>query len=199
MLRAAKILANGSVFYFLTLPLFAFASCKGPVLSYTGYQTLRSVPLPAAQFGMTPGFYPDYPPDYWVVGIMLFAIIGLASAWRGGVSWSLAGGAAAVLGLQGLQAAILFFNPPHPPHVSYWTPEPLSGGIAIGFAFSLALLADLGSLSARGFYELQHQTPPSARTRWALLAWLGAIGVAVLGLILLIALAVVLVIAAFHH
>ena len=196
-MRAVKVVANGSVFYWLTLPLFAFASCNSPGPSYTGYQTLHGVPLPAAQFGVTPGFYPSYAPNYWVVWMMLFAVVGIASAWHGGLRWSLAGGIAALAGLQGLEGAIVFYNPPHPIH--YWTPEPGAGGIAIGFAFSLALLAEAGSLSARGWYEVKRQKIPPSGSSWGAMGCLGAIFCGVLGVTLLTVLAAVLVRAALHH
>jgi hypothetical protein len=147
--RAVKVLGNASVFYFLLLPLVALSSCAGTVATFTGYQVLQetAVPVPYTELLITRA----YGPDWWVLGVMVFAAAGLGSAWRGGIPRSLIGGAAAVGGLISLQAAITFFNPPS--DIPYWSPEGANGSGAISLAFVSIIAVELASIAARSWSE----------------------------------------------
>src|SRR5260370_15980251 len=85
--RAVKVLGNASVFYFLLLPLVALSSCAGTVAKFTGYQVLQetAVPVPYTDVFITRA----YGPDWWAVGVMVFAAARLGSAWRGSIPPSL--------------------------------------------------------------------------------------------------------------
>src|SRR5260221_5800125 len=147
--RAVKALGNSSIFLFLLLPLVVLSSCAGTVAKLTGYQVLQApaVPVPYTDVFITRA----YGPDWWVLGVMVFAAAGLGSAWRGGIPRSLIGGAAAIGGLISLFEAITFFNPPS--DIPYWSPEWAEGGDAIGLAFVSVIVVELGSIAARSWSE----------------------------------------------
>ncbi len=147
--RVFKALANASVFLFLLLPLVAISSCGTTVAKFTGYGVLQetAVPTPYTE----PLITITYGPDWWVLGVMIFAAAGLGSAWRGGIPRSLIGGAAAIGGLIALQAAIGFFNPPS--DIQTWSPVPANGGAAVGLAFASVIVVELASIAARSWSE----------------------------------------------
>ena len=186
--RALKALSNASVFLFLLLPLVALSNCGGTVAKFTGYEALQGTEVPTGY--QEPAIYLTYGPDWWVLGVMLFAAAGLGSAWRGGIPRSLIGGAAAIGGLIALQAAIGFFNPPK--DIQYWTPESADGGSAIGLAFVGVVVLELASLAARSWYEVRRGGPQSPDVGdWTALgyvttAFLILIGLAILGLVALV-------------
>ena len=109
--RVLKALANASIFLFLALPFVVLSNCGGDVASFTGYQALGGVSVPITN-EMQPPVYINYGPDWWIAGLIILAAVGLASAWRGGVAWSLAGLGAAITSFIVLQAAVGFFNSP---------------------------------------------------------------------------------------
>ena len=147
--RALKAFCNASVFLFLALPLVVLSSCAGTVAKFTGYQVLQetAVPVPYTDVFITRA----YGPDWWVVGVMVFAAAGLGSAWRGGIPRSLIGVAAAIGGLIALDGAITFFNPPR--DIQYWSPEWAEGSGDIGLAFVSVIVVELGSIAARSWSE----------------------------------------------
>jgi hypothetical protein len=89
----------------------------------------------------------------------LFAVVGIASAWRGGLLWSAVGLGAAILGLIVLQSAVGFFNPP--PQYQYWSADSSDGGSWIFLAFCAAAIADIASMSARSWYEMRRSKDPT--------------------------------------
>ena len=147
--RAVKVLGNGSVFFFLLLPLVVLSSCAGTVAKFTGYQVLQetAVPVPYTDVFITRA----YGPDWWVLGVMVFAAAGLGSAWRGGIPRSLIGVGAAIGGLIALNGAITFFNPPS--DMADWSPELADGGGDIGLAFVSVIVVELASIAARSWSE----------------------------------------------
>jgi len=147
--RVFKALANASVFLFLLLPLVAISSCGTTVAKFTGYEVLQETAVPSPY--TEPLVTITYGPDWWVLGVMIFAAAGLGSAWRGGIPRSLIGGAAAIGGLIALQAAIGFFNPPS--DIQTWSPVPANGGAAVGLAFASVIVVELASIAARGWLE----------------------------------------------
>jgi len=147
--RIFKALANASVFLFLLLPLVAISSCGTTVAKFTGYEALQETAVPSPY--TEPLVTITYGPDWWVLGVMIFAAAGLGSAWRGGIPRSLIGGAAAIGGLIALQAAIGFFNPPS--DIQTWSPVPANGGAAVGLAFASVIVVELASIAARGWSE----------------------------------------------
>ena len=80
--RVFKALANASVFLFLLLPLVAISSCGTTVAKFTGYEVLQETAVPSPY--TEPLVTITYGPDWWVLGVMIFAAAGLGSAWRGG-------------------------------------------------------------------------------------------------------------------
>jgi len=147
--RIFKALANASVFLFLLLPLVAISSCGTTVAKFTGYEVLQETAVPSPY--TEPLVTITYGPDWWVLGVMIFAAAGLGSAWRGGIPRSLIGGAAAIGGLIALQAAIGFFNPPS--DIQTWSPVPDDGGSDIGLAFLSIIVVELASIAARSWSE----------------------------------------------
>src|SRR5260221_14729757 len=134
--RAVKALGNSSIFLFLLLPLVVLSSCAGTVAKFTGYQVLQdtAVPVPYTDVFITRA----YGPDWWVLGVMVFAAAGLGSAWRGGIPRPLIGVAAAIGGLIALGGAVTLFNPPR--DNQDWSPQWAEGSGGIGVAF-LSLIA----------------------------------------------------------
>src|SRR5439155_19553542 len=145
--RIFKALANASVFLFLLLPLVAISSCGTTVAKFTGYEALQETAVPSPY--TEPLVTITYGPDWWVLGVMIFAAAGLGSAWR--IPRSLIGGGAAIGGLIALQAAIGFFNPPS--DIQTWSPVPADGGAAVGLAFASVIVVELASIAARGWSE----------------------------------------------
>jgi hypothetical protein len=184
--RALKALSNGSVFLLLLLPLVVLSNCAGTVATFTGYGVLQETLVPTGN--TDPVIYLTYGPDWWVVGMMVFAAAGLGSAWRGGILRSLIGGAAAIGGLVALDGAISFFNPPN--EVQSWSPNAASGGSAIGLAFASVIVFELASLAARGWSEARRATDHKGdwtalgcfATGFAILLGLGVLAVAILTL-----------------
>ncbi|TMC04130.1 MAG: hypothetical protein E6J30_10090 [Chloroflexi bacterium] len=119
------------------------------VAKFTGYEVLQETAVPSPY--TEPLVTITYGPDWWVLGVMIFAAAGLGSAWRGGIPRSLIGGAAAIGGLIALQAAIGFFNPPS--DIQTWSPVWANGGDAIGLAFASVIVVELASIAARGWSE----------------------------------------------
>src|SRR5258707_6628347 len=162
--RAVKVLGNASVFFFLLLPLVALSSCAGTVAKFTGYQVLQetAVPVPYTDVFSTRA----YGPDWWVLGVMVFAAAGLGSAWRGGIPRSLIGVAAAIGGLIALDGAITFFNPPR--DIQYWSPEWAEGSGDIGLAFVSVIVVELASIAARSWSEARRREGKKDATapRW---------------------------------
>jgi hypothetical protein len=178
--RGLKALGNGSVFLFLLLPLVALNNCGGTVATFTGYQALQETLVPTTY--MEPVVYIPYGPDWWVVGVMVFAAAGIGSAWRGGIPRSLIGGALAIGGLIVLNAAIGFFNPPN--GIEYWSPQPGKGGLATGFAFASVIVFELASIAARGWSEAKRSG--ASRGDWTAMGCLATIVAVILGLIVLV-------------
>src|SRR5712691_4732578 len=182
--RAVKVLGNASVFFFLLLPLVALSSCAGTVAKFTGYQVLQetAVPVPYSE----PVITLAYGPDWWVLGVMVFAAAGLGSAWRGGIPRSLIGVAAAIGGLIALNGAISFFNPPS--DLQYWSPEGAEGSGDIGLAFVSVIVVELASIAARSWSEARRATNKGDWTALGCLATslLILIGLGVLALAVLI-------------
>ena len=152
--RLLKAVSNASIFFFLTLPLVVLSNCGGTVAKFTGYEVLQGTAVPTSY--TDPVTTITYGPDWWVVGLMVFAAAGLGSAWRGGIPRSLIGGAAAIGGLIALQAAIGFFNPPK--DIDYWSPNAGDGASGIGLAFGSVIVFELVSLAARGWSEARRAT-----------------------------------------
>ncbi len=173
--RALKALANASIFPFLLLPLVVLSNCGGTLAKFTGYEVLQesAVPTPYTE----PLITLTYGPDWWVLGVMVFAAAGLGSAWRGGILRSLIGGAAAIGGLIGLDGAISFFNPPT--DVPSWSPNPGNGGDAIGLAFASVVVIELASIAARGWSEAKRAKD---KGDWTALGCLATSAAVLLGL-----------------
>src|SRR2546429_5916271 len=155
--RVFKALANASVFLFLLLPLVGISSCGTTVAKFTGYEVLQETAVPSPY--TEPLVTITYGPDWWVLGVMIFAAAGLGSAWRGGIPRSLIGGGAAIGGLIALQAAIGFFNPPS--DIQTWSPVPADGGGDIGLGFLFIVVVELASTAARSWSEARR----ASRTR----------------------------------
>jgi hypothetical protein len=173
--RALKALSNASVFLFLLLPLVALTNCGGTVATFTGYEALQETLVPTGN--TDPVIYLTYGPDWWVLGVMVFAAAGLGSAWRGGIPRSLIGGAAAIGGLIALDGAISFFNPPG--DLQSWSPNPGNGGAAVGAAFASVIVFELASIAARGWSEAKRAKD---KVDWAVLGCLATCLAIVLGL-----------------
>ena len=175
--RVLKALSNASVFLFLLLPLVMLSNCGGTVAQFTGYRVLQETAVPT---GYTePLITITYGPDWWVLGIMIFAAVGLGSAWRGGIPRSLIGLAAAIGGVISLQAAIGFYNPPS--DIQYWSPVWAGGAEAIVVAFASVIVIELASIGARGWSEARRAKD---KVSWTLL------GVVATGLAILLGLGV---------
>lgn len=196
VLRGFKALTSASIFYFLALPLVTLATCSGPNLQYTGYDALRGVSIPAAQVNLPPGAHSNPGPDWWIAGIIVLALVGIGSAWRGGLLGSVIGLVGGIAGLIVLQPAIGFFEPP--PSSQYWTPEAASGGNGIGIAFFGVIVTELGALATRSFYETRaDRHPPSAhKGEWYALGCLTSGFLVLIGIGIL---ALLFVLAVFHH
>jgi len=173
--RALKALSNLSVFLFLALPLVAVSNCSGTMAKFTGYEALQGTAV--ATDNVQPTIYLTYGPDWWVLGVMIFAAAGLGSAWRGGVPRSLIGGAAAIGGLIALDRAISFFNPPT--DFQSWSPSPDNGGAAVGSAFASVIVFELASIAARGWSEAKGAKD---KGNWAALGCLATCLAILLGL-----------------
>ena len=173
--RALKALANASIFPFLLLPLVVLSNCGGTLAKFTGYEVLQetAVPTPYTE----PLITLTYGPDWWVLGVMVFAAAGLGSAWRGGILRSLIGGGAAIGGLIALDGAISFFNPPT--DVQSWSPNPGNGGDAIGLAFASVVVIELASIAARGWSEAKRAKD---KGDWTALGCLATSAAVLLGL-----------------
>jgi hypothetical protein len=184
--RAFKALSNASVFLFLLLPLVVLSNCGGTLATFTGYGVLQETAVPTSN--TDPIITIPFGPDWWVVGVMVFAAAGLGTAWRGGIPRSLIGGAAAIGGLIALDAAISFFNPPT--DTQSWSPNASNGGFAIGLAFASVIVFELASLAARGWSEAKRATDHKGdwtalgcfATGFAILLGLGVLAVALLTL-----------------
>jgi hypothetical protein len=189
--RAVKASGHTSIFLFLALPLVTLNTCAGPVEKFSGYEALAGVTIPAADFGISPADIPNYGRDWWVVGLMVLAVVGIGAAVRGGLPGALVGVGVDVAGLIVLQAAIGYFNLP-PTESQYWGTEYGSGGNAIGLVFFGALVTDLVWVSARSWseYRSKRTAPESNRGEWLALAlaatfFLVLIALAVLALLAL--------------
>jgi len=173
--RVLKALGNGSVFLFLLLPMVVLSNCGGTLATFTGYEALQETLVPTGN--VDPVIYLTYGPDWWVLGVMVFAAAGLGSAWRGGIPRSLIGGAAAIGGLIALDGAISFFNPPT--NLQSWSPNPGNGSAAVGAAFASVIVFELASIAARGWSEARRAT---GRGDWAALGCLATCLAFLLGL-----------------
>jgi hypothetical protein len=168
-IRVTKGVSLGSIFLLLAMPLVAFSTCSGTMAETSGYQALVGAPFPATAFGIQPHQYPDYGPDWWVVGIMLLALVGIGTAWWGGLKGASVGLGVAIAGLVVLQPAIGFFGTP--PNTAYWSADPGSGGFLIGLVFVVSAFLDLGWISWRSWWEIrrpQKDPQPDRGDWWAL-------------------------------
>jgi hypothetical protein len=141
------------------------------VAEFSGYQALAGVTVPAAAFNLPPTGVPNYGHDWWVVGLMILALVGIGAAVRGGLPGALMGVGVGVGGLILLQAAISFFNPP-PGGMAYWSSYSGSGGNGIGIVFFGALILDLVWVATRSVseYRRTEPAPQSNRGDWFALA-----------------------------
>ena len=139
--RVVKGLGQGSILLLLALPFVALANCSGAVVEYSGYQALAGVSFPAAQFQIPQDQYPDFGHDWWIAGIVLFALIGVASAWFGGVKGAFVGLGASVAGFLATQFALQFFDPPET--ARNWSTEAANGGAAIVLVYFASVGLDL--------------------------------------------------------
>jgi hypothetical protein len=182
-MRVLKGLGHASIFFWLTLPLVTLNTCAGPVVGFSGYQALAGVKVPAPDFGLSPADIPDYGQDWWVVGLMVLAIVGIGAAVRGGLVGALVGAGVDVAGLMVLQAAIGFYNLP-PSAAQYWGTESGTGGGAIGLVFFGALVLDLLWVSAQSWskYRRTRAAPESNRGEWLALALAATFFLVLIGL-----------------
>src|SRR5207249_3832047 len=111
------------------------------VVEYSGYQALAGVSFPAAQFQLPQGQYPDFGHDWWIAGLVLLALVGVASAWLGGVKGAFLGLGASIAGVVVMQPALQFFDPPET--VRYWSPETANGGTAMLLVYFASAALDL--------------------------------------------------------
>jgi hypothetical protein len=178
VVRALKALSNASVFFSLLLPLVVLSNCGGTLATFTGYEALQETLVPTGN--MDPVIYLTYGPDWWVLGVMVFAAAGLGSAWRGGIPRSLIGGAAAIGGLIALDGAISFFNPPT--DLQSWSPNPGNGASGVGVAFGSVIVFELASIAARSWSEARRAKD---KGDWTALGCLATSLLILLGLVVL--------------
>ena len=183
--RAIKAAGHASVFYLLALPFVVFSTCGGPTDLYTGYQALGGIPFSPAEWNLDPTNFAGFGRDWWVAGIMVVALLGVACAVIGDVKGAAAGLGATIVGFICFSLAISFFNPPQ--MGDQWNPEPASGGNDILLVYVALVLADLAWLTGKSWSVLRRHrgTDFKYRGEWAALrvfstAFLAIVGVVVL-------------------
>jgi hypothetical protein len=147
--RGVKGLGHASTFWLLALPFVLFSTCGGPEAEYTGYEALRGIPFRATDWGLRPGEFSGFGPDWWVAGIMVIALLAIAAAVWGGVRGAFAGIALVVAGTICVAQAVSFFQPP--PAAYQWSPQTASGSGYILLIYVGSILVDLGWLSGKSW------------------------------------------------
>jgi hypothetical protein len=182
--RTVKAVGHASVFYLLALPLVAFSTCGGPSEQFTGYQALRGIPFSPSEWNLDPSQFSGFGHDWWVAGILVVALLGMASAVWGGVRGAFAGLGITIAGFVCVGQAIAFFSPP--PEGYQWSPEAASGGNDILFVYLGLVLTELAWLTGKSWSVLGRSrgTELRNRSRWV------ALGVFSTGFLTLIGFAV---------
>ena len=183
--RGVKGLGHASTFWLLALPFVLFSTCGGPTAEYTGYEALRGIPFSATDWGLRPGEFSGFGPDWWVAGIMVIALLAIGAAVWGGVRGACAGIALAVAGTICVTEAVSFFQPP--PAAYQWSPETASGSSYILLIYVGSILVDLGWLSGKSWTVVRRGRGKQFPYRGAWMA-LGMLSTGVLALIGLVVL-----------
>jgi hypothetical protein len=178
--RGVKGLGHASTFWLLALPFVLFSTCGGPEAEYTGYEALRGIPFRATDWGLRPGEFSGFGPDWWVAGIMVIALLAIGAAVWGGVRGALAGIALAVAGTVCVTEAVSFFQPP--PAAEPWSPEFASGSSYIALLYVGSILVDLGWLAGKSWAVVRRGRGKQFPYRGAWIA-LGILSTGVLALI----------------
>lgn len=163
VLRTIKGVGHASVFYLLALPFVVFSTCGGPMEEYTGYQALRGIPFNPSEWNLTPTQFSGFGHDWWIAGIIVVALLGIASTLRGGVKGAFAGLGATIAGIVCVALAISFFSPP--PEGYQWSPEPATGGNDILLVYVALVIAELAWLTGKSWSVVRRNRGTELRNR----------------------------------
>lgn len=191
VLRTVKGVGHASVFYLLALPFVAFSTCGGPMEEYTGYQALGGIPFNPQEWHLDPSRFSGFGHDWWIAGIMVVALLGIATTVWGGVKGAFAGLGATIAGFVCVAAAISFFTAP--PEGYQWSPEPGTGGNDILVVYVGLVLAELAWLTGKSWSVLRRkrETELPNRGEWMALGIFSTGFLTLFGLVVLAGAAIV--------
>lgn len=163
--RAVKGLVNGLNFLWLALPLVSLQVCGTTIAQRTGYEALQGGLVVPEDMSTPVGPVATYGQDWWVIGIAVFAIVGIGAAIRGGLLGAAIGLGSAILGLIALWASLSFYSPPASSQLG-WSPNAADGGTAIGLSFFSTGMLDLGYMTVHSWYEVRRDKQSPNRGDW---------------------------------